>query len=137
LGDLKQGAVEELRRKIVRDQLGLDGAVPPESRKKPTRRRNPGEATAPVGKSSGGKPFAAKAPGSRAPGAKPTSGKPAFGKTFSGKSSTDKPWKSKSNETRPESPWDDYGNPIPRGRGRKPGPKPGASPSGRKPPNKR
>ncbi|MEP2530107.1 pseudouridine synthase [Shimia sp.] len=39
LGDLKSGGVEEVRRRIVRDQLGLDGAVPPETRKKPTRRR--------------------------------------------------------------------------------------------------
>lgn len=40
LGNLKVGAVEELRRRVVRDQLGLDGAVPPENRPKPTRRRN-------------------------------------------------------------------------------------------------
>lgn len=39
LGNLKPGEVEELRRRVVRDQLGLDGAVPPETRKKPTRRR--------------------------------------------------------------------------------------------------
>ncbi|KPA20894.1 Ribosomal large subunit pseudouridine synthase B [Shimia sp. SK013] len=39
LGNLKAGAVEELRRRVVRDQLGLDGAVPPESRPTPTRRR--------------------------------------------------------------------------------------------------
>ncbi|WP_270727004.1 pseudouridine synthase [Shimia sp. Alg240-R146] len=39
LGNLKAGAVEELRRRVVRDQLGLDGAVPPETRRTPTRRR--------------------------------------------------------------------------------------------------
>ncbi len=39
LGDLKPGQVDELRRKVVRDQLGLDGAIPPEERKAPTRRR--------------------------------------------------------------------------------------------------
>lgn len=41
LGDLKPGEVDELRRRVVRDQLGLDGAVPPEERRKPQRRRKP------------------------------------------------------------------------------------------------
>ena len=58
LGDLKPGAVEELRRRVVRDQLGLDGAKPPETRKRPTRRRNSpaggpgrkGQATGPTGR---------------------------------------------------------------------------------------
>lgn len=39
LGQLKSGEVEELRRRVVRDQLGLDGAVPDDQRRKPTRRR--------------------------------------------------------------------------------------------------
>ena len=39
LGQLKQGAVEEVRRRVVRDQLGLDGAKPPEQRKTPQRKR--------------------------------------------------------------------------------------------------
>ena len=39
LGQLKQGEVEELRRRVVRDQLGLDSAIPEEKRRKPTRRR--------------------------------------------------------------------------------------------------
>ena len=39
LGQLKQGAVEEVRRRVVRDQLGLDGAKPPEKRKTPQRKR--------------------------------------------------------------------------------------------------
>ena len=39
LGNLKPGEVEEVRRRIVRDQLGLDGARPPETRRKPVRRR--------------------------------------------------------------------------------------------------
>ncbi|MCP4209653.1 MAG: rRNA pseudouridine synthase [Shimia sp.] len=39
LGQLKPGEVEELRRRVVRDQLGLDGAIPDEQRPKPTRRR--------------------------------------------------------------------------------------------------
>jgi 23S rRNA pseudouridine2605 synthase len=41
LGDLKPGKTEEIRRRIVRDQLGLDGAKPPEARPKPKRTRNP------------------------------------------------------------------------------------------------
>ncbi|WP_243613279.1 pseudouridine synthase [Shimia aestuarii] len=64
LGNLKSGEVEEVRRRVVRDQLGLDGAKPAETRPKPTRSRNPGppkgKPTAkPAGKPSGkatGKP---------------------------------------------------------------------------------
>lgn len=44
LGDLKPDAVEEVRRRVVRDQLGLDGAVAPETRKTPQRRRKPNQA---------------------------------------------------------------------------------------------
>ncbi|WP_294220818.1 pseudouridine synthase [uncultured Shimia sp.] len=40
LGQLKSGEVEEVRRRVVRDQLGLEGAVPEEKRRKPIRRRN-------------------------------------------------------------------------------------------------
>lgn len=50
LGDLKSGAVEELRRRVVRDQLGLDGAKPPSERKTPARRRK-----APTGKAASAK----------------------------------------------------------------------------------
>jgi 23S rRNA pseudouridine2605 synthase len=41
LGELKPGAVEEVRRKVVRDQLGLDPdkPVPPPQRPRVTRRR--------------------------------------------------------------------------------------------------
>ncbi|MEQ9695668.1 pseudouridine synthase [Shimia sp. SDUM112013] len=39
LGNLKSGEVEEVRRRVLRDQLGLDGAVPTESRAKPQRKR--------------------------------------------------------------------------------------------------
>jgi 23S rRNA pseudouridine2605 synthase len=39
LGQLKSGEVEEVRRRVVRDQLGLEGAVPEEKRRKPIRRR--------------------------------------------------------------------------------------------------
>ncbi|MGY9049343.1 MAG: pseudouridine synthase [Rhodobacterales bacterium] len=43
LGQLKPGAVEEVRRKIVRDQLGLDGPVPDAPAKPlPQRRRRSG-----------------------------------------------------------------------------------------------
>jgi 23S rRNA pseudouridine2605 synthase len=43
LGELKSGAVEELRRKVVRDQLGLaqedpSGTAPPRKRRKPPRK---------------------------------------------------------------------------------------------------
>ncbi|MFZ5964757.1 pseudouridine synthase [Thalassococcus sp. BH17M4-6] len=45
LGQLKPGAVEEVRRKVVRDQLGLDGPKPdkpvPQRRRKPPRRGAP------------------------------------------------------------------------------------------------
>ncbi|MEL7164430.1 MAG: pseudouridine synthase, partial [Pseudomonadota bacterium] len=39
LGELKQGAVEELRRRIVRDQLGLGAEEPSKPNVKPQRRR--------------------------------------------------------------------------------------------------
>ncbi|MCP9481183.1 rRNA pseudouridine synthase [Shimia sp. CNT1-13L.2] len=42
LGNLKSGEVEEVRRRVMRDQLGLDGAKPAEERPKPTRKRKPG-----------------------------------------------------------------------------------------------
>lgn len=70
LGDLKAGEVDEVRRRVVRDQLGLDGAVAPEDRKVPQRRRNPG-----TGKPGQGKP---------GPG-KPGVGKPGTGKLGSSK----------------------------------------------------
>lgn len=73
LGDLKPGEVDELRRRVVRDQLGLDGAVPPDARKKPQRRRKP----------SGAKPsFGAD----QKPGRPPNGGrKPGGSRTFSPK----------------------------------------------------
>ncbi|MCW8843464.1 MAG: rRNA pseudouridine synthase [Rhodobacteraceae bacterium] len=42
LGNLKSGEVEEVRRRVMRDQLGLDGAKPAEARPKPQRSRKPG-----------------------------------------------------------------------------------------------
>lgn len=39
LGQLKSGEVEEVRRRVVRDQLGLDSAKPPEKRRTPQRKR--------------------------------------------------------------------------------------------------
>ncbi|GLP85507.1 hypothetical protein GCM10007921_10670 [Tritonibacter mobilis] len=92
LGTLKEGEVEELRPRVVRDQLGL--AAPEgdsEAKKKPTRPargpRNPGgtPGARPAGK------------GGSAPKGRPTrqgagkgSGKPFEGKTFSGKASAGK-----------------------------------------------
>ncbi|CUI77240.1 pseudouridine synthase [Cognatishimia activa] len=95
LGDLKPGEVDELRRRVVRDQLGLDGAVPPEERKKPQRRRKPSgqPGSGPAGK-----------PGSRVgkPGAK--SGKPGAAKpAFRGKSA-EKPGGKKPNAPRKFTP---------------------------------
>ncbi|GAA6208016.1 hypothetical protein NBRC116601_13090 [Cognatishimia sp. WU-CL00825] len=124
LGDIKPGEVEELRRKVVRDQLGLDGAIPPEERKKPTRRK---------------KPTGAAKSGDKTTQIKHASEIPAFGKKFSSKSGAAKPSKNRAKEKRPESPWDDYGNLIARGRGKRSGDKsgkPAAARSGRKPPYK-
>jgi len=61
LGDLKAGKVEEVRRRVVRDQLGLEGAVPPEERRKPVRQRKastgrPGAGKPDYGKQNQGKP---------------------------------------------------------------------------------
>lgn len=39
LGKLKQGEVEELRPRVIRDQLGLDSAPAPAPKRKPVRRR--------------------------------------------------------------------------------------------------
>jgi 23S rRNA pseudouridine2605 synthase len=41
LGTLKPGAVEEVRRRVMRDQLGLDGGAAPAPTPKPQRRRTP------------------------------------------------------------------------------------------------
>ncbi|MDC0738634.1 pseudouridine synthase [Cognatishimia sp. SS12] len=77
LGDLKPGAVEELRRRVVRDQLGLDGAVPPEERKTPARRRKaPQRDAAPKPH---GTDLSDMTPTRKRPG-KPTGGKPHSGK---------------------------------------------------------
>lgn len=44
LGDLKPGEVEEVRARVLRDQLGIGESpeAPPKSRRKPQRRRKPG-----------------------------------------------------------------------------------------------
>lgn len=65
LGDLKAGDVEEVRRRVLRDHLGLEGAKPPETRKKPARRRKPGA-----------EPRRQGAPKASKPGGKATFGKP-------------------------------------------------------------
>jgi len=107
LGTLKEGEVEELRSRVVRDQLGLpapegDG----EAKKKPTRPgrgpRNaagkpgakpggkgngaPSEGKSFGGKPSGGKPGGGKPAGDRPAGDRPTGGRPTGGKSFGGKS---------------------------------------------------
>ena len=79
LGDLKAGEVDEVRRRVVRDQLGLDGAVAPEDRRKPQRRRKP-----PSGKMAG-KPGASKEGGfGGKPGSKPSNAGFARGSTRPG-----------------------------------------------------
>jgi 23S rRNA pseudouridine2605 synthase len=98
LGDLKPGQVEELRRRVVRDQLGLDLEDPAEAAKpkRPARRRpsmagkpgKPRPAEAKPGSRPGSKPGSKPAPRSGAkPGAKPQAksgskpgGRPASGK---------------------------------------------------------
>ena len=39
LGQVKPGAIEEVRRRVVRDQLGLESAEPKPARPTPRRRR--------------------------------------------------------------------------------------------------
>lgn len=66
LGDLKAGKVEEVRRRLMRDHLGLEGAVPPEDRRKPQRSRKPapkGQAKRPP--QPGGKKFGGPQTGTR------------------------------------------------------------------------
>ncbi|WP_371732493.1 pseudouridine synthase [Ruegeria sp. HKCCD9179] len=48
LGSLKQGEVEEIRRRVMRDQLGLDGDVKPDAA--PKRPARPQRKRAPIGK---------------------------------------------------------------------------------------
>ncbi|XDA99365.1 pseudouridine synthase [Sulfitobacter sp. LCG007] len=93
LGDLASGAVEELRRKIVRDQLGLGDETPvgtasPKRRAAPPKPRG---AKPSGGRPAGGKPQGDK-PGSRKPGSsgtrdgkagarRPTAGGPSRGRS--------------------------------------------------------
>lgn len=58
LGTLKTGAVEEIRRKLVRDQLGLDGPQQQDKAKPQRRRRNETDSSgqAPSGQSKFGQP---------------------------------------------------------------------------------
>jgi len=42
LGKLKAGEVEEIKRRVLREQLGLDGAGEQSARLKPQRQRKPG-----------------------------------------------------------------------------------------------
>lgn len=68
LGQLKQGEVEEVRRKIVRDQLGLATETPTGTAKRAVKRTRPGGKSGPSSRSSAGK-FDGKFDGKR-----PTSG---------------------------------------------------------------
>ncbi len=72
LGDLKPGAVEEVRRKVLRDQLGLEAAEEPDPEtkpKRPTRSRRPkdGQPRQPGGMGTRGQPGFPKAPEESAP----------------------------------------------------------------------
>ncbi|WP_080929630.1 pseudouridine synthase [Tritonibacter mobilis] len=103
LGTLKEGEVEELRSRVVRDQLGL--AAPEgdgEAKKKPTR---PGRGPRNPGGTSGAQPAGkgGSAPKGRpiGKGAGKGSGKPFEGKTFSGKASAGKPGAGKSSGGKP------------------------------------
>ena len=100
LGQMKPGEVQEVRRKILRDQLGLglDAEPDPEAKPKPRLQPRARKAADPTGakpvpaRSGGGKPSAsADGPSRHAgkPGAKPA-GKPAgkFAGKFAGKSGT-------------------------------------------------
>jgi len=92
LGDLKPGEVDELRRRVVRDQLGLDGAVAPEDRKTPQRRRKQGAGKPGPGKPGMGKSGMSK-PAGRKPGQKsdgPTRGNSNGPRKFTSKTFTPK-----------------------------------------------
>ncbi|MGJ8546909.1 MAG: pseudouridine synthase [Sulfitobacter sp.] len=123
LGELKPGAVEELRRKIVRDQLGMPAEDPtgtarpkpkpsfkgkskPKSRStmagkpglpKPEEALPPGARPGgrPSNKPSGAKPFGAKPAGRKPFGAKPASSKPANAKPSSPRPTGGKTFSSK------------------------------------------
>jgi 23S rRNA pseudouridine2605 synthase len=60
LGDLKPGAVEEIKARVLRDQLGLGGGedMTGTAKKKPVRKRTPGGPGGPGGSAKGGKPGA-------------------------------------------------------------------------------
>ena len=65
LGELKAGAVEEVRRKVVRDQLGLEIKDPTGTAQKKPQTRMPGPKK-PTGATRGGRP-AKSGPGTRPP----------------------------------------------------------------------
>ncbi|WP_456085614.1 pseudouridine synthase [Marivivens aquimaris] len=100
IGNLKAGEVEEIKRRVLRDQLGLDGDMQPleEPKKKPVRtRRN--EDAHPKGRIAGGRTVGGKSSaksggkptGGKTFGTKPTDGRPAGGKTFGNKPTDGKP----------------------------------------------
>lgn len=76
LGDLKPGDVEEVRRRVMRDQLGLQEPDEPKPLR-PTRKGKP-----PFKKAQSGKPYAGKASSGGPNSGKRGAGKPASGKPF-------------------------------------------------------
>ncbi|SPF79922.1 pseudouridine synthase [Pseudoprimorskyibacter insulae] len=110
LGQLKTGEVEEVRSKIMRDQLGLEGAK--SDKPTPTRRRPGGPAA--KGADDPGQSLR----GTRKPGA----AKPNFGKPGAGRPGTGKPGAGKPGAAKPS-----FGKP---GAGRPTGGKPGQGPKG-------
>ncbi|WP_235899831.1 pseudouridine synthase [Tritonibacter aquimaris] len=105
LGDLKPGEVEEVRRRVMRDQLGLQEPDEPKQLR-PTRKGKP-----PFKKAQSGKPFVGKStsgrsdsgrPGSGRPGSgKPGPGKPGLGKAGTGRPGTGKPGLGKPSSAKP------------------------------------
>ncbi len=81
LGDLAVGGVEEIKAKILRDQLGVENAPEPvRASTKPVKRGvGPGQSNrlAPKSAREGGKPAPRNAPSTRGAGGKPAAAKPA------------------------------------------------------------
>ncbi|MCZ4351056.1 pseudouridine synthase [Roseovarius aestuarii] len=147
LGQLKPGAVEEVRPRVLRDQLGMEAPEPEAPSGKPKRtvqrkggsgRAGAGKAASPQSKPGTGRVFGAKTsprasgpaasggdkPWTTKPGAgKTPSGKPAFGKSASGKPASGKPASGK--------PW--AGKSSGGGGGKSGAPAHGAPRRGRKP----
>ncbi len=78
LGDLKPGAVEEVKARVLRDQLGLGGAEDGTgTAKTPVRRRKPGRAGGPQAPGRGGRgPSGPSGPSGRGKGGPKRNGRP-------------------------------------------------------------